>query len=209
MAPEPEGADELIRCANEKGICVSIGHTDATMKAVRWAAELGAKQCTHMFNAMRGLNHREPGTVGGVLFGDIKAELICDFYHVHPEVIKMVYQLKGEEKLNLITDSVFGNGMSDGEFTNNGRKIVLKNGRSYTVDGTISGSTICLIDAIRNLVSIGIPLEKVCMMASKNPALTIGEYDTVGSIKPGKRADIVILDKQLNIKNVVLRGNLI
>ncbi len=209
MAPENEGADECIKYAVENDVCISIGHTDASMEDVLHAVELGAQQGTHTFNAMRGLNHREPGTVGGILFSEAKAELICDFFHVHPDMVKMVYSIKGANKINLITDSVKFNGMPDGVYESAGQTITVKDKHPYTETGAISGSTIYLIDAVRNLVSIGIPLEEACKMASKNPAETVGAYDKVGSITPGKSADIVILDKELNIKNVILRGKVI
>ncbi len=209
LAPEIPGADETIVYAAKNGVSVSVGHTNATMDETKHAADLGAKRGTHTFNAMRGINHREPGTVGGILFSDLSAELICDFFHVHPEMIQMVYRLKGRDKIILITDCGSAAGLGDGEHVVNGRNCIVKDGRCYTEDGVINGSTICLIDAVRNLVSIGIPLNEACMMASKNPAVDIGVYDTVGSIEPRKQADLVILDQQLNIRQVILRGKLI
>ena len=209
MAPELPGADEVIAYAAKQNICISIGHTDATYEQTLHGLELGARQGTHLFNAMRGLKHRDPGTVGGILYSDATAELICDFYHVHKDVVKMVYQLKGSDRITMITDCVMGNGLPDGEYMDNGRPLIVKDGKNYTEDGTIAGSSICLIDGVRNMVSIGIPLEEVCKMASRNPAKTIGVYDRIGSIAPGKQADLVILDNQLNIKHVILRGNLL
>lgn len=209
MAPELPGADAVISYAAQKNICISIGHTNATYEQTLHGLELGARQGTHLFNAMRGLKHRDPGTVGGILYSDATAELICDFYHVHKDVVKMVYRLKGSDKITMITDCVMGNGLPDGEYMDNGRPLIVKDGKNYTEDGTIAGSSICLIDGVRNLVSIGIPLEEVFKMASRNPAKTIGAYDRIGSIAPGKQADFVILDKQLAIKHVILRGNLL
>ena len=209
MAPELPGADAVISYAAQKNICISIGHTNATYEQTLHGLELGARQGTHLFNAMRGLKHRDPGTVGGILYSDATAELICDFYHVHKDVVKMVYRLKGSDKITMITDCVMGNGLPDGEYMDNGQPLIVKDGKNYTEDGTIAGSSICLIDGVRNLVSIGIPLEEVCKMASRNPAKTIGAYDRIGSIAPGKQADFVILDKQLAIKHVILRGNLL
>lgn len=206
LAPELPNADAVIRKAVEAGVCVSIGHTAATYEEVLHAVKIGATQATHLFNAMSPLNHRSPGTAGGILFSDVKAELICDFFHVHKDVVKMVYDLKGADNINMITDSVQGAGFPDGEYITNGKKIIVKDRKTYTEDGTISGGTTCLIDGVRNLVSIGISLEDACKMASKNPALTVGIYDITGSIAEGKMADIVILDKNLNIKNVIVRG---
>ena len=159
-----------------------------------------------MFNAMSPLKHREPGAVGGILYEDIKCELICDFYHVRPEAISLVYRLKGREKINMITDSILAAGLPDGDYIEHNQSIHVVNGQSRLDDGTINGGTSCLVDGVRNLVSIGIPLEDACMMASKNPAQTVGIYDKTGSITEGKLADIVVLDKELNLKHVILRG---
>ena len=209
LAPELPNADEVIKKAVSSGVCVSIGHTDATYEQVLHAVEIGATQATHLFNAMSPLNHRNLGTVGGILFSHAKPELICDFFHVHKDVIKMVYDIKGADNINMITDSELGTGFDDGEYEVNGRKIIIKDRKTYTEDGTIAGGTSCLIDGVKNLVSIGIPLEDACKMASKNPAQSVGIYDKVGSIAEGKTADIVILDKELNIKNVILRGKVL
>lgn len=209
LAPELPGAEPVIKKAVENSVCVSIGHTNATYEEVLHAVELGATQGTHLFNAMSPMNHRNPGTVGGILFSSAKPEIICDFFHVHKDVVKMVYDLKGSDNINMITDSELGTGFPDGEYTVNGRTIIIKDKKTYTTDGTIAGGTSCLIDGIKNLISIGIPLEEACKMASKNPAETVGIYDKTGSLKEGKLADIVILDKDYNIKNVILRGKLI
>lgn len=208
IAPELDNAEETIKYAVSKGICVSVGHTDATYEDVVNAEKWGATQATHLFNAMSALNHRQPGTVGGALGSDgIKCEIICDFFHVHPTVVKMAYKIKGRDKINMITDSEVGTGLADGEYDVNGRKIIVKNNQTRCEDGTIAGGTTCLIDGVRNLASIGIPLEDACMMASKNPALAAKIYDKTGSITVGKNADILILDKELNLKKVILRGN--
>ncbi|MBR4890964.1 MAG: N-acetylglucosamine-6-phosphate deacetylase [Clostridia bacterium] len=210
MAPELPGADEVIKCAAKENVCVSVGHTDASSEDVKHAAEIGAKQCTHLFNAMRGLNRREPGTVGGALSTNMKVELICDFFHVHPDVIRFVYRLKGADKINMITDSVAGFGLPDGEYFLDGSKKIVRNKHCYTENGTtIAGGSSNLIDGIRNLVSIDIPLEDAVKMATKNPAETVGIYDKVGSITPGKQADILILNKDLSINKIILRGKVL
>ena len=206
LAPELPNADEVIRHAVKAGVVVSIGHTNATYNQVCHAVELGATQATHLFNAMSPLNHRNPGTVGGILLSGAKPEIICDFFHVHKDVVKMVYDIKGADNINMITDSELGTGFADGEYEVNGRKIIIKNRETYTEDGTIAGGSTCMIDGVRNLVSVGIPLEDACKMASKNPAESVKIYDKVGSITEGKVADLVILDKDLNIKRVILRG---
>lgn len=206
LAPELPGAEAVVRRAAEEGICVSIGHTDADYEQVKNAVSWGASQATHLFNAMRPLSHREPGTVGGCLMSDVKCELICDFFHVHQDVVKMVYDLKGPDHINMITDSELGTGLPDGEYFVNGGKIVVKEKKAYTGDGTIAGGSTCLIDGVRNLVSLGIPLEEACKMASRNPAQSVGIYDKAGSISIGKIADLVILNHNLEIVDVILRG---
>ncbi len=210
LAPELPNADATIKLAVENGICVSIGHTNATYDEARHGIDVGASLGTHLFNAMSPLNHRNPGVVGAILFSDAKAEVICDFFHVHKDVVKMVYDLKGTDKINMITDSELGTGFPDGTYTVNGRTIIVTDRKTYTEDGTIAGGSTCLIDGVRNLVSIGIPLEDAVKMATKNPAETVGIFDKVGSIKEGKVADLVLLDKEtLEIKNVVLRGKVL
>lgn len=209
LAPELPGADKVIKYATDNNITVSIGHTDASFKEVENAMKLGATQGTHLYNAMRPMKHRDPGTVGGLLYTDAKCELICDFFHVAYPVVKLTYKIKGKDKINLITDSTVGAGYPDGEYFLLGRKTIVKDRKTYLEDGTINGGTSSLLDCVKNLVSIGIPLEEACLMASKNPAETLGIYKEKGSITVGKTADLLILDKNLDLKYVILRGNIL
>lgn len=210
MAPELPGAEETIKYAVSHSVAVSAGHTNATYEEIERSIPWGVTRGTHTFNAMSPLKHRAAGTVGALLnHSELNCELICDFFHVNPEVLELTYKIKGSDNMTMITDSEIGTGLGDGVYDVNGRKITVADGKTYTEDGTIAGGTSCLIDGVRNLVSIGIPLEAVCKMATKNPALAAGIYDTVGSITPGKNADIVIIDKDLNLKHVILRGKLL
>jgi len=210
MAPELEGADDVIKKAVEEGVCVSAGHTNATADEMKHGFEMGVTQGTHLFNAMSPMSHREPGAAGALLCNNnIKCELICDFVHIHPDIVKLAYSIKGKDKINVITDSEIAAGMADGDYDVNGRVLTVKDHKIYTEEGVLAGGYACLIDCVRNLVSIGIRLEDACMMASKNPALTAGIYNKKGSITEGKIADIVILNKDLTVKNVILRGKLI
>lgn len=210
MAPELPGADSVIQRACEAGVCVSAGHTDASYEQMQHAFSVGVKQGTHLFNAMRPLSHREPGTVGALLSEtDIKCELICDFVHIHPAVIRLVYQIKGKDKINLITDSEIAAGMPDGDYNVNGRVLSVRNKKTFTEDGSLAGGYSCLLDCVRNLVSIGIPLEDACMMATKNPAETVGIFHETGSLTQGKLADVLILNENLVLKHVILRGKLL
>lgn len=210
MAPELPNSDEIIKRACAAGVCVSAGHTDATYEQMCHAFSVGVKQGTHLFNAMRPLSHREPGTVGALLFDkSIKCELICDFVHIHPAVVKLVYQIKGREMINLITDSEIAAGTSDGDYEVNGRVLTVANQKIFTEDGSLAGGYSCLINCVRNLVSVGIPLEDACMMATKNPAETVGLFREIGSLTPGKLADVLILNKELVPEHVILRGKLL
>ena len=207
MAPELPGAEDVIPLAVADGVCVSAGHTDATGQQMKHAFSLGVSQGTHTFNAMRGINHRDPGAAGALLTDEnIVCELICDFVHISPDIIKLVYKLKGKDKINLITDSEVGAGMPDGSYEVNGRTLTVKDSVTRTEDGTIAGGSSCLIDCVKNIVSLGVPLQEACQMATKNPAKAAGIYDVCGSITVGKQADILVLDKELNIKHIVLRG---
>lgn len=210
LAPELPGADSVIKQAVKDSVCVSAGHTDASFEQMKHAFSVGVKQGTHLFNAMRPLSHREPGTVGALLTEHgIKCELICDFVHIHPEIVKLAYQIKGKDQINLITDSEIAAGMADGKYRVNGRTLTVLDKRIYTEDGSLAGGYSCLIDCVRNLVSIGIPLADACRMASKNPAETAGIYHQTGSLTPGKRADVLILNENLELEHVLLRGDLI
>ncbi len=207
LAPELENGLEVIKHITQKGVTVSIGHSNATFKEVMKAFEQGASQTTHTFNAMSPLNHREPGVVGaGMMIKDITCELICDFFHVCPNVVNLLIDIKGADKVTMITDSEVGTGLPDGKYTVNGRTLTVTDQKTYTDDGTIAGGTSVLLDGVKNLVSIGIPLENAVKMATKNGAVAAKIYDRVGSLKVGKDADILILDKNLNIIKVFVNG---
>lgn len=207
LSPELEGAIPMIRYLTGKGITVALGHTAATYEEAGRAFEAGASRVTHMFNAMSPLNHREPGMVGAAMIYDgVSCELICDLFHVHPDVIKLLYKVKGSDKILLISDSEVGTGMPDGEYMDHGTKVFVKGGRTFNEDGVIYGSSITLYDAVKNLCSIGLPLNEVVKMASYNGARSVGIDDKVGSLKVGKLADMVIMDQDLNIKQVFIGG---
>ena len=211
LAPELPNAEETIKYIVGCGTTVTMGHTNATYDEAQKGVEWGVSRATHTFNAMSPLNHREPGVVGSALTNDkVDCELICDFFHVHPAVCKMVYDLKGVDKVIMITDSVIGAGLPDGKFKENtNNPVIVKDKKTYLLDGTIAGGSSCLIDGIKNMVSVGVPLEDAVKMATINPAKSVNMDDTVGSLKEGKFADIVILDKDLNIKYVFVNGKLV
>ncbi len=207
IAPDNDGSIDFIRYAKSKGLVVSMGHTDADYETAQEAIDAGATQLTHTFNAMRAINHREPGILGAVFENSgVKCEVICDYIHLHPAIIKMIYKIKGADKINMISDSGTAAGLDISEFEVNGVKRYIKDGVVRLADGTIAGSARTLLDGVKNLVSSGIPLEEVSKMASLNPAKTLGLDGQIGSIAIGKFADLVILDKDLNVCQTFING---
>ncbi len=208
VAPELEGAQETIKAGTECGIVMEIGHSVASYEQAKDAIDWGATLATHTFNGMEPFNHRNPGVLGAVLTDDrVTCELIADFGHVAPAGVKLVYLAKGDDKINIISDSMVAAGWGDGIYHHwDGRVLTVKNGLSYTENGTITGSACTIMDGVRNLVSIGIPLESAVKMASYNPARTIGLESEIGSISLNKCADLVLLDSDLNICGVWIDG---
>ena len=210
IAPESEENMQGIRYVSEKGICASVGHTDASAETIEMAEKAGASNATHLFNAMRGLMHREPGTVGGVLDSNMTAELICDGVHIHPKVIRAMLKTLGTDRLIFISDSVTCAGLPDGEYTYDDKNLIKKDGKITLKDGTISGNANPLSECIRRCVTqFGIPLADAVKCATINPAKRIGVADRKGSIAEGKDADLVVVDDAFNIKYVFKNGVLI
>ncbi|MEH7107690.1 N-acetylglucosamine-6-phosphate deacetylase [Bacillus sp. JJ1764] len=210
IAPEQPGGLELIRYLKEKGIIASIGHTNATYEDVGRAIEAGANHVTHLFNQMRGLHHREPGVVGAAfLRKELVAELIVDGIHVHPEMVKLAYLQKQSEGLILITDSMRAKCMKNGQYDLGGQEVTVKDGKATLADGTLAGSILTLGHGVRNMMTYsGCSLHEVIKMASVNPAKQLKMYDRKGSLTVGKDADIVILDKQMEVAMTICRGKI-
>ncbi|HHY43113.1 MAG: N-acetylglucosamine-6-phosphate deacetylase [Firmicutes bacterium] len=205
LAPELPGATDAISFLRAQDITVSAGHTDATFDTARKAFDCGVTQVTHIFNAMRGFNHREPGISGAALIDErVYCEMICDGIHLHPGAMKLVVKAKGKDKVILISDSMMAAGLSDGEYTLGGQKVFVKGSEARLSDGTLAGSTLTLNRAIYNMVHmVGVSLPDAVQMATLNPARAIGIDNKKGSIEIGKEADLVIFDDQLNILNVI------
>ena len=207
LAPETENALDFINQA--KSICsVAIGHTAADYDTAMNAVDCGASIFTHTFNAMSGLHHRNPGTVGASFDTDAYCECICDGIHIHPAVIRTLFKLKGSDRIIMISDSIRPAGLADGKYTSGGQNITVKDGKAFLDGGVIAGSTTNLLQGIRSVVKFGIGLEAAVKSASANPAKAVGIYDRVGSIESGKSANITVLDKSLNLKYVILNGKL-
>ena len=203
VAPEQPGSLEFIKAAREMGIHVSVGHTVADYSTAKAAFEAGASHATHLYNGMPSLLHRAPGVIGAAFDAGASVELICDGLHIHPSVIRVTYQLFGD-KLNLISDSLRCAGMPDGDYELGGQPIVVKNHKATLLDGTLAGSSISLLDAVRNVVSFGLPLAGAVYAASTAPALAVGL--DAGVIAQGRAADLLVLDKDLALKAVFVDG---
>lgn len=205
VACEEPGAMEFIDEISQ--ICtVSLGHTIADYDTAMEAYRRGASHTTHLFNGMNPLHHRKPGVIGAAYDSGATVELICDGLHIHPSVIRMMFQLYGD-KLTLISDSLRCAGMPDGQYELGGQPIIMKNGKATLMDETtLAGSSISVLKAVQNVVSFGIPLEKAVAAATIVPARAIRVDDKVGSLEPGKLADFLILDNDLNLEAVYIGG---
>jgi N-acetylglucosamine-6-phosphate deacetylase len=203
VAPEMPGHLALVRALSDAGMRVQIGHTTGSYEDGVAALAHGAAGFTHLFNAMPGLHHREPGMVGAALAHAQYAEIIPDLLHVHPGAIKVA--LRAIPHLYCVTDSTAASGMPDGEYML-GRQVVHKcAGGVRLADGTLAGSTLTMDQALRNLVSLGLDLADASRRVSTNAADYLGET-TRGRLAPGCWADIVVLDRDLNIKAVYIEG---
>lgn len=213
LAPEKPGAIDVIRRAVQKGVAVSAGHTDATYDEMMRAVDAGLTRMTHTFNACRPINHREPGVLGAALTDDrVCCEVICDFAHLHPAAVEMIYKLKGSRGFTAISDSEFGAGLENaGSFVIDGsvRYIDSEAGVARLEDGTICGSASSLLRGFKNLISLGIPIWEVCEMSCSNPAKALGIYDSTGSIETGKCADLVILNDDFSVSKTFVDGRIV
>lgn len=207
IAPERENSYEVIKEAVDNGINPSIGHTDSDYKTAIGAIDAGACRATHIFNAMRPFCHRETGVLGAVLTDDrVNCEMICDLVHLDEATIKLVYRAKGYKNITLISDTGFMSGLPDGEYLVDGRVRTVENGVCRNKEGRIAGSCVSMLAGARNLLSLGVPMEEISVMASLNPAKALGVDRETGSIEIGKYADLIVCDKELNIKAVFVNG---
>ncbi len=207
IAPEEEGAMEFISQLKEQ-VVISLAHTLADYDIAKEAFRRGARHVGHLFNAMPPFTHRAPGVIGAVFDSpQCYVELITDGVHIHPSVVRAVFKMFGHDRIVLISDSMMATGMADGEYSLGGQSVIVRGSRAVLADGTLAGSVSNLMECMRNCVlDMGIPLEQAVKCAAVNPAKAIGIYDSYGSISPGKVANIVLLDQNLNIKSIILRG---
>ena len=210
LAPEVENGIELVRNLVEQNWVVSIGHTNADTQILEKAFEAGARHLTHFYNAMTGLHHRNVGVVGWALTKNgTTFDIIGDGIHVHPKMLEFACRTKSPENVCLISDSVAPTGSGDGEFELWGEKVSVINGKTQNERGSIAGSVITMMDAVRMMLSLGFSPGEVTQMASANPARLLGVEKTHGSIEARKRADLVALDKSGSIVFVMIGGKIV
>jgi N-acetylglucosamine-6-phosphate deacetylase len=206
IAPEEEGAMECIEELKDE-VVISLAHTTADYATAWRAFQMGASHLTHLYNAMPAFSHRSPGVIGAAFDSEhVKVELICDGVHVDPSVVRATFKMFGEERIILISDSMMATGLKDGKYSLGGQDVTVTGNKATLADGTIAGSATNLMQCMRIAVSFGIPLTTAINCAAVNPAKEIGIYDKYGSITPGKYANLVLLNKELEPVQVFLKG---
>ena len=209
IAPEcSEDSVHFIQQMKDK-VHISLAHTNADYDTAMDAFQAGANHAVHLYNAMPSFTHRAPGVIGAVADNKhVNAELICDGVHIHPSVVRATFQMLGADRMILISDSMRATGMPDGRYTLGGLEVdVVGNRATLVSDGALAGSATNLLDCMRTVVKkMGIPLETAVACATMNPAKALGEYENYGSITPGKKGNVVLLDSELNLKLVVKEG---
>jgi N-acetylglucosamine-6-phosphate deacetylase len=211
LAPELDGALDLIRHLVSKGRRVSLGHSGADMEQGRAAIEAGATQATHLFNRMPPFGHREPGLVGAILSSErVAAEVICDGVHVHRDVVRMAVSTKGTARMMAITDGVAVAGMPEGSTALlGGRQIRVDKSAAYLEDGTLAGSVTTMDRVFRFLVrDVGLSLVDAAHLCSTTPAAELNLTD-LGTITKGAIADLVVLDRDLHVRQTYVAGRLV
>lgn len=205
VAPELPGALAFIRDASET-CAVSLGHTNAGYDTAMSAYDAGASHTTHLFNAMPPFHHRSPGLIGAAFDAGATAELICDGQHSHPTAVRMAFRLFAG-RLALVSDSMRCAGLADGEYTLGGQNVTVRAGRAVLKGtDTLAGSSIHLLDGLRTAAAAGIPLETAVEAVTAIPARIAGLEETAGSLKPGRAADLVLLDEALQVRAVFVDG---
>lgn len=210
LAPECGDALRGIGALRGRGVTVSIGHSEADAATVRRAIEAGASHVTHLFNAMNPLHHREPGIVGTALIRDeLTVELICDGFHVHPDVVRLVFSVKRRDRIALVTDAIAAAGMPDGDgYWLGGLPVIVKEGKAVLRDGgNLAGSCLTMDEALKRTIAFtGLTLAEVLPALTLNPARQIGADDRKGSIEVGKDADLVVLGPDLSVVRTFVGG---
>ena len=207
MAPEVEGAKELIKYLSDNGVTVSMGHTKATYDEAIEGIKCGACHSTHLYNAMTPFTHREPGVVGATFDTDITTETISDGIHISYPALRTAYKQKGTDKVLLVSDAMEACGMPDGQYSLGGQDVIVKNGAARLLDGTLAGSVLTLDKAVKNIYNnSNYPLNEVVRMATYNGAKHCHVEDHKGLIKEGYDADLILFNEDIEIQKVFVKG---
>ncbi len=207
LAPERNGAAARIRILRERGILVSFGHTDATVEQFTAGVDAGARMATHLFNAMSPFGHRAPGVIGAVLVEDrVTAGLIVDGVHSHPSAIQLAVRAKGIDRIVLVTDMMAAAGMPPGVYALGGQSVTTDGISARLPDGTLAGAILLMNEAIRNTVRWAeIGIADALRMATEVPARLLNR-DDIGAIRVGARADLALIDADLNVVRTIVGG---
>lgn len=211
LAPELENGLETVRRLHEKKIRTAIAHTQSDFEQASDAIKAGANHVTHLFNAMPPFLHRNPGPIAAAADSDFcEVELICDGIHLHPAAVRAAFKMFDVEEIIFISDSMMATGLDDGIYSLGGLEVHMEKNKATLGDGTLAGSATnlfnCMVTAVKTM---GIPLEKAIRCCTYNPAKSIGIHHLAGSLEADKRADLLFLDRELNLKGVMLRGNML
>lgn len=211
LAPELENAIEIAEFLTKNGVQPSLGHSNTNYETARKALIKPFTHVTHTYNAQSGLHHRSPGVVGAVLTSKTAtAELIADAVHVHPAAMRILVDCLGKDRICLITDAMPGAGLPDGTYELLNQKAIVKDGTAHLADGTIAGSTATMDKCVRNMVQlVGVPIADAVKMATLNPAKIINTEKKLGSLVKGKKADIAVFNRDLQMKMTIKNGKII
>ena len=208
LAPEVDGGIELVRELRSRGWVISIGHTRAPLDVLDAALAAGARHMTHFMNAMAPLHHRDPGPIAwGLSHDEVTFDVIADGIHLDPFMLQLLLKVKSERGISLISDAIAAAGRGDGDYQIWGETISVKDGRTSNAAGSIAGSVITMLDAVRLMRSLDVSWVQLAQMAASNPAHLLGLDHECGSIEVGKQADLVALDENGNVKLTLIRGN--
>lgn len=210
LAPEVDGAKELIKHLSSRGIVCSLGHSKATYEEAIEAIECGACHTTHLFNAMSPLTHRNPGIVGATFDSNITTETISDGVHISYPVLRITYKQKGSDNVLLVSDSMMACCMPNGNYELGGQNVTVTNGEARLKNGALAGSVLTLDKAVRNVYKNStLPLYEIIKMASYNGAKHCKVHDHKGQIKEGYDADLILFDNDININKVFVLGKVV
>ncbi|WP_404454333.1 N-acetylglucosamine-6-phosphate deacetylase [Virgibacillus necropolis] len=210
MAPEHDPEGTFIKFLHQSGVNVSAGHTKSGFTDMNEAVKHGVRQVTHICNAMSGIHHRDIGVVGAALQNaELRAELIADGIHVSPEMMQLIYDNMGSERLILITDAMRAKCLNAGNYELGGQPVIVSTDRAVLEDGTLAGSILKMNDGVKNMLQLSqVAIGDIIEMASVNPAKQIGIFHKKGSIEAGKDADLLLVDETLTIHHTICRGTI-